>query len=408
MVILMESNFILPGPTSDELLEKVARIEIKEGMDVVKDLIMPIYEASLQYVDKVKTFQNHIENFSYRGKKMKYAINSTKYKNTVLKNEAINNANIAKSLMLEGMTLLYSIREKITGDKIVFRTVIPSTNAQDIAIVEIPYNEFLKAEKQNDPDKLPILSRIVKTQDYMQTRLTFIEKNIITYQQEQKRNLNENDKTKNARYTWESSVKKLYLSTVQRWEERNLGKNRNDPTRDKFNRGHIFEYMDQINVARQWCRNNGKKGVSPWKKEKDNPDDPENSMVDYVFEHMEELFDSISFIKGGDTGSAQDKLLNASITSLKGIINTFYGYSKTQYNSGYDGIIPTFKQIINGDNQQNISNILLELFTKQSELSGSGLKNKMSKAIEEEGLNEIMKYMKVYLPDISIKENLTN
>lgn len=364
-------------------LQIVADIEVSKCTDVTTDVIQPVYNAVCKYEKKVLDFKQSVEDYRYHNSRMKYAVQPQKYKTKALQDRALLNANKAKELCIEGGLLLYSIREKITGESIVFRTMFEDDSKTEVNekynIIEIDYKTLFSEQ----------YLKFGSAQNYMKSNLRFINQEIIKYHQDKVKaaQQEQNNEEKHALYSWGKDVKMLYDIAIRKWNERNQGIPWNSRP-DKFNRGHIFEYMDQVNASRQYFREHsekGRRGVSPWNKE------GKEEFVEEMWAKADQLFDTISFIKGGDTGAAQDKLLNGTIISLKGIMNIINGYNYGQYGS-YQGIKKGLEEIKGETNKDKIIQKLMTLFTKQAELL-TGLKNDMLQYIESAGVNNIKQYM---------------
>lgn len=347
------------------LVEELDKLEIQQGMDFIKDIIRPLLDIAQRYVIQVKNLQKSIEAQNLtRG-----SLKAYKYKSAVKKRQVLSNVQQVRQLILQGNYLLYNIREKITGEAIVFRTIIQNNRRKELNVVEIPYKDLFNNTNIN------FLTFKTK-QNVMEATLTFLKSSVNQYHASQLSEVAQGDLEKSPIYSWEESSKILYLAAIKRWDERNKGKPE-DEKMDSFNKGHIFEYIDQLNVLRQKTRNDHKPGVEPW-------GETLESEVNYIFNNGNKLMDQIAFIKGGDTLNAQNKLINASISSLKSVLNVFEG---TSY---YPGIITSFKSIIgNGSDKEKILETLMSLFSKQDE----DLSNDILSLSTEESIDEIRKYM---------------
>lgn len=346
------------------LVQELDKIEIQQGITSIYDIIRPLLDISQKYVIKVKTLQSNIEQQNLtRG-----SLKAYKYKSAVKKRQALNNAQQVQELILEGNYLLYNMREKLTGEAIVYRTVIQNSKKQEVNIVEIPYKDLFNNEKYNF---LTFKTR----QDTMNATLTFLKRAVKEYYNNQLIETNREDSELKPLYTWDNSSKILYLAAIKKWDERNKGKSADEKT-DFFNKGHIFEYIDQLNELRQKTREDHRPGIKPWSATLEDE-------VNYIFDHGAELMDQIAFIKGGDTLNAQNKLINASVSSLKSILNVFLG------SSSYPGIITSFKSILAGQENEKILDILMSLFSKQDE----DLSNDILSLSTEESIQRIKEYM---------------
>ena len=357
------------------LTNALDKIRVQEGMDFVQEIIKPLFNISKQYISKVKCLQADIE----RQNLTRGSLKAYKYKSIVKKRQILNNAQQVQQLILEGNYLLYNIREKLTGESIVFRTVIQNTKKQEVNIVEIPYKDLFNSSF----NFLTFKTR----QNVMEATLTFLKSSVNQYYMTQLIETANEDLEKKPMYSWENSSKTLYLAAIERWDKRNKGKLK-DEKLDPFNKGHIFEYIDQLNILRQKNRNNNHRGTTPWGKTLEDE-------VDYIFNHLKESMDRIAFIKGGDTLNAQNKLINATISSLKSVLNVFEG---TDY---YPGIIKSFESIIFGGlDKEKILNILMNLFSKQNE----DLSNDILSFATEEAVQKIKEHLQGL---IGITHNLT-
>ena len=356
-----------------EILDRVADIEIKDGLNVISDLLLPIYTSAKEYCAQVEQLQTEIKNSN-----MRHALVPSKYKSETNKNQALIYANRTKDLIVQGTKLVYAIREKITGEQINFRTIVVGSKAQNTHIVTISVNELL------DGDNLVTLSK--NGNNVLRAGLTFMNKNIADYHQSQLNNLQESQNSDRSAYEppydWESSSKILYLAAIERWKEEKAKKS-DDLV---INRGHIFEYVDQINIIRRKSRQNGRRGVATFKPTLD-------EAVNEIFDNQSKLFDNISFIKGGDTLNAQNKLLNGTIMTIGGILNVFKGWNNAY--GQYNGIIPVFERIINNQNtsSETIVDELTSLFTKK----GEDLSNDVLKTGTEEAIDNAKKYIESYV-----------
>ena len=355
----------------DDLLTTLAEIEVNDGVDVISDVLKPILNISEEFVRRVEAFNQEVKE-----SRLKYALHPEKYKSKDKASKAEIYANQTNELLLKGMQLVYSIREKITGESIIFRTVNYNLEKETVDIIEIGYKELFSGDYTN----------FGKSNNVLKNTLSFNRQNIIEYHQSKLNNaISQDEKEDNVslKHDWEQSTKTLFIEVLKEYNKRNTPKNH----QDKFNRGHLFEFIDQLNEARVRSYTNHRRGVAYFK----------NSLaeeVKYIFDNQDLLFDNISFIMGGDTLNAQDKLLNGTLGSLKSLINVFKGWTSNY--SSYKGIIPELKDIVYSKktiDSQGIVEKLMSLFTKK----GVILKNNLIKSAEEEAVKKSEEYIKSYV-----------
>ena len=289
-------------------------------------------------------------------------------------------AKIAETYIRQGLLLLYKIRERITGEKIIFKTVIEESDVikekkrkysqvNDVHIVEFDIETLLGS------DRFISFSSSKKSLD---SCLRFQQNAVKEYSLTRDNN-NRLSALKPPEKDWEKGTKELYKRAINKWNERNEGK---EKKKDNFNRGHIFEYMDRLDALRRASRKEGR-GTKSWvPKDKGGADILVKNLFDKRRKYsISKTFDSISFIKGGDVLNAQLKLLNGTLGSLGGVERVFKGksaYSFPKTNKKGEtyivqvkevkGIIPSLKEIVSGKKtDQEIKDILMELFTKQDE-----------------------------------------
>lgn len=308
-------------------------------------------------------------------------------------------AKIAETYIRQGLLLLYKIRERITGEKIVFKTVIEESDiikekkrkysqVNDVHVVEFDIETILGS------DRFISFSGSKKSLD---SCLRFQQSAIKEYSLTRDNN-NRLSALKPPEKDWEKGTKELYKRAINKWNERNEGK---EKKKDSFNRGHIFEYMDRLDALRRASRKEGH-GTKSWVPDK-GEEHGSDIFVKNLFDNrrkysISKTFDSISFIKGGDVLNAQLKLLNGTLGSLGGVERVFkgksaYSFPKTNKRGKtyivnvkeVKGIIPSLKEIVSGKKtDQEIEDILMNLFTKQDEDLGYDIiASATSESIEE-------------------------
>ena len=370
----------------ENITEEVYKTELKQAF---KELDFPfgITEQKSNLKDILIESERFIDSLTEFERK----INTLNIKSPLSRSQNPDNqevevyAKIAENYIRQGLLLLYKIRERITGEKIIFKTVIEESDVikekkrkysqvNDIHIVEFDIETLFGSDR---------FISFSGSKDSLDSCLRFQQSAIKEYSLTRDNN-NRLSASKPPKGDWEKGTKKLYIKAINKWNERNEGKG--TKKKDNFNRGHIFEYMDRLDVLRRASRKEGR-GTKTWEPDKDpNKKDGADILVKKLFDNrrkysISKAFDSISFIKGGDVLNAQLKLLNGTLGSLGGVERVFKGksaYSFPKTNKKGEtyivhvkevrGIIPSLKEIVSGKKtDQEIEDILMNLFTKQDE-----------------------------------------
>lgn len=382
----------------ENITEEVYKIELEQAF---KELDFPfgITEQKSNLKDILIESERFIDSLTEFERK----INTLNIKSPLSRSQNPDNqevevyAKIAENYIRQGLLLLYKIRERITGEKITFKTVIEESDVikekkrkysqvNDIHIVEFDIETLLGSDR---------FISFSGSKNFLDSCLRFQQSAIKEYSLTRDNN-NRLSASKPPKGDWEKGTKKLYIKAINKWNERNEGKG--TKKKDNFNRGHIFEYMDRLDALRRASRKEGR-GTKTWEP----GDKGADILVKKLFDNRRKYsigktFDSISFIKGGDVLNAQLKLLNGTLGSLGGVKRVFKGksaYSFPKTNKKGEtyivqvkevkGIIPSLKEIVSGKKtDQEIEDILMSLFTKQDEDLGYDIiASATSESIEE-------------------------
>ena len=359
-----------------ELEQAFKELDFPFGITGQKSNLKDILIESERFIDSLTEFERKINTLN---------IKSPLSRSQNPDNQEVEvYAKIAETYIRQGLLLLYKIRERITGEKIIFKTVIEESDVikekkrkysqvNDVHVVEFDIETLLGS------DRFISFSGSKKSLD---SCLGFQQSAIKEYSLTRDNN-NRLSASKPPKGDWEKGTKKLYIKTINKWNERNEGKG--TKKKDNFNRGHIFEYMDRLDALRRASRKEGR-GTKSWIPDEGDEKHGADIFVKNLFDNrrkysISKTFDSISFIKGGDVLNAQLKLLNGTLGSLGGVERVFKGksaYSFPKTNKKGEtyivqvkevkGIIPSLKEIISGKKtDQEIEDILMDLFTKQDE-----------------------------------------
>lgn len=365
----------------ENITEEVYKIELEQAF---KELDFPF--GITEQKNNLKDILIESERFINSLTEFERKINTLNIKSPLSRSQNPDNqevevyAKIAETYIRQGLLLLYKIRERITGEKIIFKTVIEESDVikekkrqysqvNDIHIVEFDIETLLGSDK---------FISFSGSKNSLDSCLRFQQSAIKEYSLNRDNN-NRLSASKPPKGDWEKGTKELYKRAINKWNERNEGK---EKKKDNFNRGHIFEYMDRLDALRRASRKEGH-GTKSWvPKDKGGADTLVKNLFDKRRKYsISKTFDSISFIKGGDVLNAQLKLLNGTLGSLGGVKRVFKGksaYSFPETNKKGEtyivqvkevrGIIPSLKEIVSGKKtDQEIEDILMNLFTKQDE-----------------------------------------
>lgn len=384
----------------ENITEEVYKIELEQafkeldfpfGITEQKSNLKDILIESERFIDSLTEFERKLSILN---------IKSPLSRSQNLDNQEVEvYAKIAETYIRQGLLLLYKIRERITGEKIIFKTVIEESDVikgkkrkysqvNDIHIVEFDIETLLGSDR---------FISFSGSKNFLDSCLRFQQSAVKEYSLTRDNN-NRLSALKPPEKDWEKGTKELYKRAINKWNERNEGK---EKKKDNFNRGHIFEYMDRLDALRRASRKEGR-GTKSWVPDKDGKHGAD-IFVKNLFDNrrkysISKTFDSISFIKGGDVLNAQLKLLNGTLGSLGGVERIFkgksaYSFPKTNrkgetyivHVKEIKGIIPSLKEIVSGKKtDQEIEDILMDLFTKQDEDLGYDIiASATSESVEE-------------------------
>ena len=358
----------MEGKSPKEIVAEAIFIDngVKNFEEINKIGLRSLLNASELYMKKVNQLENELHQ-----SKLKFFNSPRRYKDLSDHQEAQRNAEKTKAILLEGMDLLYSIREKITGQKITIRTLINTKDEEgkkSVSIVDIPYEDFLGNAK---------LTRLAADIDILKNALTFSIRGVREYNNNLMERYQKDAIIPPPPNQWLESTKTLYMYCTQKWRKRNPKPKKDkegnlikQERKDSFNQGHIFEHIDRLNLLRVRSLQDGQRGVVPWKEKSGHAE------ADYLFRAnakygFAKSFDSIHFLKGGDVLATQDKLTNGHLASLSQIKNAFEGIESFVTSSGVKtqeikGVIPVLKGIVTGKDP-DVVNSLLDIFSKKNE-----------------------------------------